>query len=171
MESTSAEAGKLVRKIEEEILLIKTNEQNSKSFVIAMGEDAEDLRPKYDFAAVQERLEELYDALRKVKHTINMFNTSHELPGFPGLTVDQALVKIPQLNGLKMKLERMVKRLPKERLTGLNSRNNIIEYTIANYDIEEVEKKYKEVSEEISRLQLSLDKVNTTETMEIDVEF
>ena len=108
--------------------------------------------------------------LRKVKHAVNNFNVSHALPGFEGLTVDQALVMIPQLRARKMTLEEMVSRLPRERVEmGIRS-GNIIDYVLTNYDHAEVERKYNELSDELAELQLALDTLNTTETMEIDVE-
>ena len=166
---TSAEAGKLVRKIEDEIKRQMLTEKKSRSFVVASGEDVESLRPKYDFAATQRRIDELQEALRIVKHAINQFNLTHTLPGFDGLTIDQALIMLPQLNARKAKYLDMVNRLPKERIGGLHSRSNIIEYDIANYDIEEVEREYKELADRLAKMQLALDTVNTTEKMEIGV--
>ena len=169
MQYTSAEAGKLVRKIEDEIRRQVLTERKSYSFVVASGEDVESLRPKYDFAATQKRMDELEVALRTVKHTINQFNLTHTLPGFEGLTIDQALIMLPQLNARKNTYQSMINRLPKERISGLQSRNNLIEYDIANYNIEEVEKAYKDVTDLLAKMQLALDTVNTTEKMEIDV--
>ena len=42
--------------------------------------------------------------------------------------------------------------------------------TYANFDTEEVAKKYEIISKEITDLQLALDRVNLTETFEIDIE-
>ena len=46
---------------------------------------------------------------------------------------------------------------------------NISDYVITNYDAAEVEKKYNELEEQLSALQLALDTLNNTETMDIDV--
>ncbi len=169
MKYTSAEANKLIKKIEERISRLEIAENKGSTFNAAAGEDAEALRPEYDFAKTQAQLEELEAMMRKVKHAINCFNTTHTLPGFDDITVDQALVLIPQLRARKMTLGTMVSRLPRERVeVGIRS-SNIIDYVITNYDMAEVERKYNEIGDRLSSLQVALDTLNTTETMEIDV--
>jgi hypothetical protein len=49
-------------------------------------------------------------------------------------------------------------------------RSVIIDYEVANYDISEAETEYLEIQKKLSELQLALDSVNSSETMEIDVE-
>jgi hypothetical protein len=169
MKYTSAEANKLIKKIEDRIRLAQQAENKSSVFFAASGEDAESLRPKYDFAASQAKLEELEAQLRAVKHAVNCFNVSHTLPGFKGVTVDKALVLIPQLRARIATLREMVNRLPKERVDNTFRNTSIIDYSITNYDIEEVQKKYDELGEKLSALQLALDTLNNTETMDIDV--
>ena len=170
MKYTSAEAGKLVKRIEMEIARLLTGERKSSVFNAASTENVEELRPEYDFAETQARLEELQEMLRKVKHAINAFNLSHELPGFEGVTIDQALIYIPMLRNRKSTLLNMAGRLPRERVNDRFSGGNFIDYTIINYDIKDVEKKYNELEEELTKMQLALDTINSTETMEIDVE-
>ena len=169
MKYTSAEAGKLVKKLEVEIKKVLMEEEKSSVFNAASTENPEELRPVYDFGETQKKLEELQDMLRKTKHAINEFNISHSLPGFDGLTVDQALVYIPMLTERKKLLFYMSTRLPRERVSSRYVSGNIIDYAITNYDKKEVEEKYKEVSELLSKMQLALDTINTSETMEIDV--
>ena len=168
MKYTSAEANKLVKKIEEKIRMLLVAESKASVFNAAAGEDVEALRPEYSFAQTQAALEDLQAKLRTVKHAINSFNLSHTLPGFKDITIDQALVLIPQLNSRRSDLSQMMSRLPRERVTNF-ARTNIIDYTIINYDLKEVEKKYAETDERLTALQLALDSVNSTETMEIDV--
>ena len=168
MKYTSAEANKLIKKIEERIRLLRIAEGKGSVFNAAAGEDVEALRPEYDFAQTQGRLEELQTMLRTVKHAINSFNVSHTLPGFGDITIDQALILIPQLNSRKAELSEMMTRLPRERVENY-ARTNIIDYTITNYDAKEVEKKYNEIESRLTALQLALDSVNSAGTMEIDV--
>ena len=166
MKYTSAEAGKLIKKLEDEIRRLQENEAKSATFRAASTEDPESLRPAYDFAETQERIAALQAELRAAKHAVNVFNTTHTLPGFEDLTIDQALVLLPQLNAQKEKLRVMAARLPKERVLSYNT-GNIIDYTIANYDIAAASAAYEEVSARLSALQLALDAANTTDTMEI----
>ena len=127
------------------------------------------MRPPYDYKEVKEKLEELQGKVRMVKHTINKFNVTTEVPGF-GMTIDQMLIYIPQLRMTKLKLSEMSSRLPKERerITGSNSA--IIDYRYTNYDIETVKADCQEISDELSRAQTALDLVNSTITMEIEIE-
>ena len=84
------------------------------------------------------------------------------------MTVDQLLVYIPQMSAQKDKLENMASRLERRRLNN-SSRSNIIEYEYANYDIERAREDCAAVSAELARAQLALDRLNSTETMEIDL--
>ena len=82
MKYTSAEAGKLVKKLEDKVNDILSREEKAALFRVASGEDAESLRPEYDFNKTQDEIERLRGQIRTVKHAINVFNTTHTLPGF-----------------------------------------------------------------------------------------
>ena len=169
MKYTSAEAAKLLRRLNEEHGTLLELERQSSSFVAAVSEDLESIRPAYDLAAVQKKLAELEWKIRKVKHALNVFNSTHEVPGF-GMTIDQLLVYIPQLTQRKMKLREMAGVLPKTRVKGRPAvSTSVIEYTYANYDVEAAKAAADAASEELARAQTALDKVNNTETMEIDL--
>ena len=169
MKYTSAEANKLLKGIEGRISDIKRKEDLTSSFRVASGEDVESLRPQYDFAATQKELNSLEEMARIVKHAINAFNLTHTLPGFEGLTIDQALVLIPQVLERVGKLRSMSGVLPKQRIADRYSSANYVDYLVSNYDIEEAERAYIEAKKLLASLHLALDTVNTTETMEIDI--
>lgn len=166
MKITSAEAAKLLRQLNEEYSAICMTERNSKEFNAAVGEDIEELRPEYDYADTQARLEEIDGKIRRLKHAINVFNTVTEVPGF-GMTIDQVLVYIPQLSRRRSKLYQMMGVLPKRRSPA--SFNNIIDYTYANYDVAEAKADFEQVSDTLAKLQTALDLVNSTETMEVEL--
>ena len=169
MKYTSAEANKLLKSIQGRISDITRKEDLTASFRVASGEDVESLRPQYDFAATQAKLDSLEEKARIVKHAINSFNLTHTLPGFEGLTIDQALVLIPQVMDRISKLRNMAGVLPKQRVSDRYSSANFVDYQVSNYDIEEAEQAYVEAKELLASLHLALDTVNTTETMEIDI--
>ena len=169
MTYTSAEAAKLLRRLNEEHAALLELERQSASFVAAVSEDIESVRPAYDLAQMQKKLTELEWRIRKVKHALNVFNSTHEVPGF-GMTIDQMLVYIPQLSQRKMKLREMASVLPKTRVKGRQAvSTGVIEYTYANYDVEAAKAAADAASEELARAQTALDKVNNTETMEIEL--
>ena len=169
MKYTSSEAGKVVNKLNNEISIINSLEYQSRSFTATLEENIESVRPAYDYSETQKRLAELEAQVRKVKHTINMFNLTHTVPGFD-MTVDQALIYIPQLAAKIQKLEDMSKRLPiiRER-SGMGANNIIVEYNYANYDVEQAALDCARAKDELARLHLALDLLNSTETLEIEL--
>ena len=169
MKYTSAEAAKLLRRLNEEHEALLQLESQSNQFVAAVSEDVDSVRPDYDLVNVQARLAALEAQIRKVKHALNVFNSTHEVPGF-GMTIDQMLVYIPQLSQRRMKLRGMAGALPKTRVRGRSAVNSsVIEYIYANYSVEEAKAQADAASDELARAQTALDKVNSTETMEIDL--
>lgn len=165
MEYTSAEANKLLSRLKREEELLLQKERLGCEFTAATVENLDDARPEYDYRAVQRELAVLEEKVRKVKHAINSFNATHEIPGF-GMTLDCALVYIPQLTRRIEKLQRMSNRLPKERLD--SGDGSFIEYRYANYSVAEAEADYIAAAEELSRLQNALDVENNTVKFEIE---
>ena len=53
MKYTSAEAGKLLKKLNDERASILLCEENGKEFLAAVGEDIESVRPDYNFKVTQ----------------------------------------------------------------------------------------------------------------------
>ena len=106
MKVTSAEANKLLRKLNDDHDALKRMEAESRIFVAATTENLEDARPDYDYEATQRSLAELEIRIRKLKHTINLFNVSQTIDE-SGMTIDQALIAIPQLSDRKRKLSVM----------------------------------------------------------------
>ena len=163
---TSAEAAKLLRKLNDDKTALETNENQSSTFKAAISEDIENARPEYNYSATQSAISDIESKIRKVKHAINSFNLTHEVPGF-SMTVDQMLVYIPQLTQKKAKLSRMKSVLPKSRdyirVAG------IIEYTYTNYDVKQAKKDYDAVSDELARAQTALDVLNNSVKFEIDL--
>ena len=166
MKYTSAQANKLLKKLNDEYSALLDKEQRSRDFRATMGEDVESVRPAYDYAETQARLAELEGKIRALKHAINCFNMTHFVDGFE-MAIDEMLVYIPQLTRRKNKLLEMKSRLPKERVEEQYGRpSNIIDYRYANYDIAAVEADYEKTADELSRAQLALDTVNQRDSFE-----
>ena len=163
---TSAEASKLLRKLNEEKLSIESRERQSSTFVAATTEDIEAVRPEYDYAETQKEIDGIEAKIRKVKHAINKFNIEHELPGF-NMTIDQILIYIPQLTKRKSKLASMKDKLPRERAS--TRMNGVIEYTYANYTLKQAKEDFTRISDELFRVQTALDTINNNVKFEIDI--
>ena len=56
MKYTSAEANKLLRKLNDEKTSVMYREENGKEVLAAVGEDIESVRPKYDFTETQNEI-------------------------------------------------------------------------------------------------------------------
>lgn len=167
MKYTSAEAGKLLKKLNDEQSSIILREENGKEFLAAVGEDIESVRPDYNFKETQDALDEVERKIRKLKHALNVFNSTTVIPEF-GMTIDEMLVYIPQLTAKKNKLARMKDKLPKVReQTRVNS--SILDYRYLNYDINEVAAAYAKTCDTLAKAQTALDAANMNQTLEIDL--
>lgn len=167
MKYTSAQANQLLKKLMEEREELLAAERRSSVFLAATVEDVEDARPNYDYADTQKKLSAVEEKIRAVKHAISVFNTTHTVEGFQ-MTADQMLGYLPQLKDRKARLGRMAGTLPKTRVTA-SPRSSLIEYQYANYDVGQAKADYEAVSAALSEARLALDKLNTTETMEIEL--
>lgn len=162
MRVTSALANKILKKHENEKEHLLRNEQKMMDFHCATMENPDDLRPDYSFKETQERIDMLDQRIMEIKHAINVFNSTTEIAD--GLTIDQVLIKLPQLQKKKAKCGKMRSVPQKERFS---IQGGVIDYLYTSYDPAEAETAYVEVENEITRLQLALDKVNTTVEFEI----
>lgn len=169
MKMTSAQAAKLLRQLNNDLHALRYREQNARSFVAALGEDIESVRPAYDYAAMQKEQDEIEAKIRKVKHALNVFNSTHVIPEFD-ITIDEMLVYLPQLSRRCDVLSDMKDVLPKTRENAGYSRGNaVIDYRYANYDIEQAAKDYAALSELLAKAQTALDYENSTAELEIDI--
>lgn len=167
---TSAEANKLLKKIMEEKNIIISKEDQTSKFNAAINEEVDSVRPDYNYEEVRLELLKYDRKIRAIKHAINVFNTT-TLVGNTGMTIDEVLVYIPQLNDKKNRLFWLQRCLPKQRTNVFGSGNNaVIDYTYANYDVDTAKKDYIAVSDELRDVQTALDVVNSTLTFEINIE-
>lgn len=167
MKYTSAEANKLLKKLIEQVTALSSQEDASSTFVASVSEDKESCRPDYDYGSMRAEIDGLNGKIRKVKHALNVFNSTTVVPGF-GITIDEMLIYIPQLSEKKRLLLSMSSKLPKERVK-FSSSSNIIDYTYTNYDISKAKADFDEVSDILSRAQLALDSVNQTVQFELEI--
>ena len=169
MKYTSAKANKLLKKLNDDYLAISKKEELCKDFLVSLGENPETVRPDYNFSAVALELESLETKIRAVKHAINLFNVTTVIPEL-NITIDEALVYIPQLSKLKQKLSQMKAKLPKMReQSGYSRPTNLVEYRYINYDIKEVESLYEKVSSDLTKAQIALDLINNSYEIEINI--
>ena len=168
MQYTSSQAGKLLRKLNDDYTALLKKEEMSKDFLVSLGENPENIRPEYDFCATQKELETLENKIRKVKHALNAFNSTTVISEF-GITIDEMLVLIPQLSKRKQKLSAMKGKLPKMREQGFARNSAVVEYRYLNYEVSQAESEYEKVTELLAKAQMALDLANNASTLEIDL--
>ncbi len=78
---TCAEAAKLLKKLYEELNSVMLKEEHCKDFLAALGEDPENVRPKYDYETTSSKIGEIKRKIWLLKHAINEFNTTTIVPG------------------------------------------------------------------------------------------
>ena len=166
MKYTSASANKLIRTLEDKKSYLLQQESNNSRYVEAQDEHVE--VPDYDFNDHNGQIDEIDRKIRLLKHALNVFNTTTVLP--IGITIDQALVEMAQLNNKLPRLDLLRRAKNKTRLSGsMASRRDVAEYEYLNYRTDEVEKIYERDLRRVQQIQLALDKVNQTEEFEADV--
>ena len=149
---TCAEAAKILRKLNEDLKVLRAKEEKGYRFTAAVDEDLESARPVYDYLQTQEEQ-------RRIENTL--------IPEFD-MTIDEMLVYIPQLSERKRKLTEMASFLPKERVSNGYQATKIIEYTYTNYDLEKAADDLTRVSDELARAQTALDVINNSGQLEIN---
>lgn len=162
---TSAAANKILRSLEDEKQYMLSMEESSSTYIETEGVNP--IVPQYDYAETERKLEEIDQKVMRIKHAINVFNCATVLPGL-GITIDQGLVKMAQLNNRKKVLDSMRKRNPKARKEDLYSSNKFVEYECVNYEIEDIKETYDAISQRITDLQMEIDLCNQTMRFEIE---
>ena len=168
MQYTSSQAGKMLKKLNDDYTALLKKEEMSKDFLVSLGENPDAIRPEYDFCATQKELDALECKIRIVKHALNVFNSTTIIPEFE-ITIDEMLVLIPQLSKRKQKLATMKGKLPKMREQGFARNSAMVEYRYLNYEVSWVESEYKKATELLAKAQTALDIINNASTLEIDL--
>lgn len=159
---TSAQANKILKKLNEDRDRLQREYYEKSTFVAAIEENIADVKPDFNLKEAELKIAEIEEKIIEVKHAINVFNTTHKVDG---MTVDEILILIPQLTQKKKRLGLLALGLEKKREY---SSSNHIEYKYANYSIDEAKKMLDEVTNKLSELQLKLDDINRSEaTIEI----
>lgn len=162
---TSDGAKKLLDTLEKEKSMLYNEISDLATFIVATTESVDELRPEFDLEDCLQKLDEIDRKVLIIRHARNIFNTTTKLAS--GLTIDQALVKLAQLNNRLGKYDNLASKQPKSRVSSYNSQ--VIEYRYTNYDISAAKERYKTLTEEIHKLQEELNVVNATVVFEINL--
>ena len=154
-----------INALKEELKDLEEYEKKSSSFFVNLGQDKESLRPSYDFEETQKRYLELTQEIIKLKHTLNIFNTSTIVPDF-NMTVDQMLCYLPQLRERKQTLKKLKDQPISGRSSGIFE--GIVRYEYCNYSVQKATEDYKKIADEYAKAHTALDLINVTGEIEVD---
>ena len=165
---SSSEVNKAIKRIAEDVARLENEERMSDTFRASTVENIEDVRPEYDYNLTQAEITKLEAKQRYLKHQLNLFNTTTEVPDFD-MTIDEVLVYMPQLTEKKDKYRRMLMIPPRNRVTSYGAGTSaIIDYEYINYKRKDVEGDYNAVRDKLTLLQQNLDKINNEKRIELD---
>ncbi len=167
---TSAYANKMLKKLKEDLDFYIEQETEGQSYIAAL--DEEPLVPEYDYAEISAKIAEINEKVVIIKHAINVVNTTCKIDvNGVMMTVDSVLIRMAQLNKRKYTLDAMRKRQKKERVSSgmFISKKTSPEYRYINYDLDCVHRDYDRIDNEISVMQIALDKFNQTYEFDVDI--
>jgi len=166
MKTTSALLNKQIKKYQNEISLLKNALAENATYVAATIENVEDVKPDFDFFANYKRIVDLENKVMKMKHRLNLFNTSTKV-NVDGIeySIDELLVLMAQLTNRRMFLIGYVGFPQKKRV---NSGNNLIEYKYPNFNPSELDAEDNAMFNKITNIQLELDSINNKIEFDID---
>ena len=168
MRFTSASANKYLNQLNSEKEFLVNREYDVMSFTAATTENIDEVKPDYNFIETQEKLSSIEEQILKVKHALNVFNTTNTIVvGSKLFTLDTALVYMSILNSKISKYERMAKAEAKKSFTYTNG---LIIYKYANYSVKDAKLAYEAAQKELRELQLALDKINNTVEFEVNID-
>ena len=162
---TSDGANKLIKSLEEEKNMLLQDISSLSTFVAAITEDPESVRPEFDFKKTVEQINVIDNKLIKIKNARSAFNTNMKLKS--GLSISEALIRMAMLNRYLFDCKTLAGRYPKTRSAGSNKTE--IEYRYINYDLQYAKDLYKNVSEEIMEIQKELNIINSSEVFDVDI--
>ena len=161
MRICNTKAMKLIKDYEKEKRYLINQENNN--FLISYKEGEEKIRNKYDYKETRKKIDEIDNKVRQIKVALAKSNTVTKVDDFD-ITINEALVLLAQLENKKSHLEGLT---GFQQLSRRITPNGVIEYTECLYDIENVKSDIDTLQEEISNLQIAIDRANLTSFIEI----
>lgn len=155
MKRTIKEAMKHINFLEQQISNLLQEEEKNCYIIYLENETLEE--SDYDFNQVTKEIENLQEAVLKLRKAINQAN-QEVLVGIKDYTISDALIRIAQLTNISNRYKQLAAHKQKNRMSAPFS--NAIEYNLRLYDVKEAQRLYFECVEEIHRLQTAIDKAN-----------
>lgn len=114
---------------------------------------------EYSLEDTQQQLELLDQSVVNIRHAINVSNTT-SMVGNTGLTVDQILISMAQLNARLCQLHGLASRPVRSRPKPFSPGSSDKIVTCANYDPDMAKAMVEKIRDKVSKLQMALDMHN-----------
>ena len=165
MKMNSDYANKTIKNLQAEIDSVLQEESNVRTYSHTASEQP--VITPYSFADTQKILGDLRGKIAIIRHAVTKFNVRTKLPGYD-MTVDEGLGYMSMLHVEKKRLYAMTQIPEVERTRAYGSKE--ADYVHRNFDLEEVQKAYKDVCDELMRIQQAINVANLTKEFDVDIE-
>lgn len=173
MKMTSAYANKLIKKLTEDKVYLLGLEKENRIYDQWEGEEDIIEIPEYDYRTTSDKLCEINLKIIKLKHAVNSNNvvTKMQLEDGTELTIDQALIRMAQLNTRigQLYTMRSYKRVERLRKYDSDKEAYVKGYRRINFDQEPIKADYEKLSDQLAEIQLKLDYLNQTVEFEVSL--
>ena len=140
---------------EKKLRKLKRIEESQINYILQESDGFVPQEPNSDFSCVQNDIEYYNTILNTLRREINEFTASYFVPEF-NMTLDELEMYQKDLSNRCDRLSEMAKKSP---LTRNILQAKFVTHFYTNYDIDEVKKEYKELSEERDRVKRVLDDI------------
>ena len=140
---------------EKKLRKLKRIEESQINYILQESDGFVPQEPNSDFSSVQDDIEDYNTILNTLRREINEFTVSYFVPEF-NMTLDELEMYQKDLSNRCDRLSEMAKKSP---LTRNILQAKFVTHFYTNYDIDEVKKEYKELSEERDRVKRVLDDI------------
>ena len=156
----NTEIMKDLKKIQEERMEILSNERKNSTISYIAGE--EKISTNYNYRETRDKIDELNKKEVYLRGLLSKANSTVIVPEF-NMTIGDCLVYLAQLSNKANVLYSLADAKPKSRSYRLKE----VEYTETVYDVNEAKEDYEKTKDEITRLQMAIDRINLTNLIEV----
>ena len=140
---------------EKKLRKLKRIEESQINYILQESDGFVPQEPNSDLSSVQNDIQDYNTILNTLRREINEFTVSYFVPEF-NMTLDELEMYQKDLSNRCDRLSEMAKKSP---LTRNILQAKFVTHFYTNYDIDEVKKEYKELSEERDRVKRVLDDI------------
>ncbi len=144
---------KKIKSLEDKKLRLINDENNNNSLTFVSKTDK--VETGYNYTKTRNEIDQIDKTILTLRSKLSVINSTTKVQNYD-LTISEALIFLAQLNAKKSQLET----LPTTQNSRQVTYNGIIEFTECLFDVKEVKSEIESLVEQISQLQMALDRTN-----------